>query len=142
MKKIKSRIGSAATQKKNHQRRGLQRITRNSTITIKIAAPIPSNSLFAQSQNHGAQPSTDCSNRSDKRMPVEMNRQAAQIEHADQQRNENQPLQPVIRSFSLGEAANFRGDAKSQNTMRTKTPSKYETKYKTYSARENAIAFS
>src|SRR6202000_1536699 len=49
------------------------------------------------------------------RMPIEMNRQAAQIEHGDQQRNEDQSLKPMIRSFSLGESANFRGDAEAQN---------------------------
>lgn len=62
-------IGSAATQKKNHHRRGLQRITRNNTITMSIAAPIPSSSLLAQSQNHGPQLSTDCSNRSESECP-------------------------------------------------------------------------
>lgn len=44
-----------------------------------------------------------------------MNWQAAQIEHDHQQRNENQSLQPVIRRFAFGEAAQFCGDAKPQN---------------------------
>src|SRR5580692_11306160 len=44
-----------------------------------------------------------------------MDRQAAQIENRDQQRNENQTLQPMVWSFAFGEGAQPGGDAEPQN---------------------------
>src|SRR5579863_6641603 len=48
-------------------------------------------------------------------MPVEMNRQTAQIQYADKQRDENQSLQPVVGSLAFRETPDLRSDSESQN---------------------------